>query len=44
VRDALEGAGLGTRVLDRASPRTEKGIPVNGLVVVAEPSIGEAVR
>jgi predicted TPR repeat methyltransferase len=44
VRDALDGAGLSPRVLDRATPRTEKGMPVNGLVVVAAPSIGEAVR
>ncbi len=37
VRDALDGAGLAPLVLQPASPRTEKGVPVNGLVVVAAP-------
>jgi predicted TPR repeat methyltransferase len=43
VRDALEGAGLAPLLLEPASPRTEKGLPVNGLVAVAAPKIRSAV-
>jgi len=43
VRDALEGAGLAPLVLDPASPRTEKSVPVNGLVAVAAPKIRSPV-
>jgi len=35
VRDALRAAGLAVVSLDAASTRTEKGVPVPGLVVVA---------
>jgi predicted TPR repeat methyltransferase len=35
VRAALERAGLDLMALDPASKRTEKGVPVSGLVVVA---------
>jgi len=40
VRDALAGAGLATRVLESAATRTEKGVPVDGLVVVADKAAG----
>jgi predicted TPR repeat methyltransferase len=35
VRDAIAAAGLGLVSLDSASTRTEKGVPVPGLIVVA---------
>ena len=35
VRAALEAAGLSVLALAPASPRTEAGLPVPGLVVVA---------
>jgi predicted TPR repeat methyltransferase len=35
VRDALAGAGLVPKILESAATRTEKGVPVDGLVVVA---------
>ena len=35
VRGALEAAGLSALVLAPASPRTEAGVPVPGLLVVA---------
>jgi predicted TPR repeat methyltransferase len=35
VRDALRRAGLNLLALDPASKRTEKGVPISGLVVVA---------
>jgi predicted TPR repeat methyltransferase len=35
VRAALAGAGLAPLRLDPASPRTEKGVPVSGLLVIA---------
>jgi predicted TPR repeat methyltransferase len=38
VRGALEGAGLGLLGLDSAATRTEKGVPVPGLVVTATDS------
>jgi predicted TPR repeat methyltransferase len=36
VRDALAHAGLDIRVLDQASTRSEGGVPVPGLIVVAQ--------
>jgi len=35
VRDALDRAGLATKILESAATRSEKGVPVAGLVVVA---------
>ena len=35
VRDALAAAGLDLVSLDSAATRTEKGVPVPGLIVVA---------
>jgi predicted TPR repeat methyltransferase len=42
VRAALAGAGLAVRHLAEASTRTEKGVPVSGLVVVAGASTASA--
>ena len=38
LRDALAAAELELRRLDRAAIRTEKGVPVEGLVAVAQAS------
>src|SRR5262245_27802826 len=35
VREALDRAGLAPKILESAATRTEKGVPVDGLVVVA---------
>jgi predicted TPR repeat methyltransferase len=43
VRDAIDGAGLALRRLDPASPRTEKRVPVNGLIVIAASKIRNPV-
>ena len=42
LRDAIGGAGLTLLALDQAAIRTEKGEPVNGLVLVAG-LVGEAI-
>jgi len=42
LRDAIAGAGLTLLALDQAAIRTEKGEPVNGLVLVAG-LVGEAI-
>ena len=42
VRAALAGAGLAALHLAEASTRTEKGVPVAGLVVVAGASTAPA--
>ena len=42
VRAAIAGAGLGLRHLADASTRTEKGVPVAGLVAVAASSASTA--
>ena len=43
LRDAIAGAGLTLLALDQAAIRTEKGEPVNGLVLVAG-LVGEAIH
>jgi len=43
LRDAIGGAGLTLLALDQAAIRTEKGEPVNGLVLVAG-LVGEAIH
>jgi len=43
LRDAIAGAGLTLLALEHAAIRTEKGEPVNGLVLVAG-LVGEAIH
>jgi predicted TPR repeat methyltransferase len=44
LRACLASAGLAVRTLCAAAVRTEKGVPVDGLVAVAEPSTAPRLR